>query len=150
MYRGHSTFPSPGFETLHIATSPVPPSPGFLSLGENKERSSSSKNQKLNQLLGVQGLTKQNIFHKVNHTPLCLVRCCFIFIYFLIHCIVTAVCSLISYRLPTFLLSLPFRQNNVPISLMEERLWRLTVSIKTKKQTRITGNHPLSVTSEPE
>lgn len=150
MYRGHSTFPSPGFETLHIATSPVPPSPGFLSLGENKERSSSSKNQKLNQLLGVQGLTKQNIFHKVNHTPLCLVRCCFIFIYFLIHCIVTAVCSLISYRLPTFLLSLPFRQNNVPISLMEERLWRLSVSIKTKKQTRITGNHPLSVTSEPE
>ena len=33
---------------------------------------------------------------------------------------------------------------------MEERLWRLSVSIKTKKQTRITEYHPLSVISEPE
>lgn len=147
MYGGHPALPSPGFETSHIATTPVPPSPAFLSLGENKERSSSSKNQKLNHLLGVQGLTKQNIFHKVNHTSLCLGE--LLLLLFSIHCIITAVCSL-SSRLPTFLLSLPLSSKQCSHLVDGGEALEAWCVNQNEKQTRTTANHPLLVISEPE
>lgn len=47
----------------------------------------------------------------------------------------TAVCSLDKLQV-THIPSIPSisLKNNVPISLMEERLWRLSVSIKTKSK----------------
>lgn len=80
---------------LHTAVTPNPPSPAFLGLGENKGRSSSSKNWKLNHLLSVKRAYKANLC-KVNHTPLCLVS------WFVVYWVIATACLLINSYLPMF------------------------------------------------
>lgn len=93
-----SPFHHQEFETLHIAPSLSHPA-WDSSLGRKQGKSSSSKNQKLNQC-GVQSYTKtKNIFIKSkSHTCVCDEDLSFYLpLLFLTHIIVTAVCSLISY-----------------------------------------------------